>query len=199
MSNNNPAHITLTNCRLSYVHLDKPFAQQEGQEPKYSAVILVPKSDAGNKARIDAAIAAAAQRGLEKFGKAFPANPGSSVHDGDGVRSSSRQPYSDECKGHWVFTASNRSPVTVVDTAMQPIINPSDIYSGIYAHVGVTFFPFAHPQNKGIGAALDNVMKISDGEPLGGSRPTAENDFAGLAQAYNPADAFAALTGGVPD
>ena len=43
MANNNPAHVVLTNVRLSYVHLDKPYAGPTGtQDPKYTATILVP-------------------------------------------------------------------------------------------------------------------------------------------------------------
>lgn len=177
MANNNPAHIVLRNVRLSYTHLDKPYAQQPGQDPKYSCTVLVPKNPATNRQMIDAAIAAAAQRAIEKYGKTFPAAPKVSVHDGDGVRPSDGQPFGDECKGCWVFTASNKSPVTVVDLNLQPILDATQIYSGMYANVGVTFFGYNAPQNKGIGVALDNVQKIADGEPLGGSRASAEDDF----------------------
>lgn len=186
MANTNPAHITLTNVRLSYTHLDKPYAQQPGQEPKYSSTILVPKNPTNNKALMDSAISAATQKAIEKYGKAFPMTPKVSVHDGDGTRPSDGQPFGEECKGHWVFTASNKQPVMVVDTNLQQILDPTQIYSGMYAHVGVTFFGYNAPQNKGIGVALDNVMKIADGEPLGGTRASAEDDFAALAGQASP-------------
>jgi hypothetical protein len=184
MPNTNTAHIVLRNVRLSYTHLDKPYAQQPGQEPKYSATILVPKNPASNKALIDAAIATATQKTIEKYGKAFPMTPKVSVHDGDGTRPSDGQPFGDECKGCWVFTASSKQPVTVVDTNLQQILDPTQIYSGMYANVGVTFFGYSAPQNKGIGVALDNVQKTADGEPLGGTRASAEDDF-GAAPAYS--------------
>lgn len=181
MANTNPAHIVLTNVRLSYVHLDKPYAQQPGQEPKYSSTILVPKNPASNRALMDAAIASATQRAIEKYGKAFPVTPKVSVHDGDGTRPADGQPFGDECKGCWVFTASNKQPVTVVDGNLQPILDATQIYSGMYANVGVTFFGYNAPQNKGIGVALDNVQKTADGESLGGSRASVEDDFTTLA------------------
>ena len=181
MANANPAHIVLHNVRLSYVHLDRPYASQPNQEPKYSATILVPKSPPENRAKIDAAIAAATQRGREKFGQAFPVQPKTSVHDGDGTRPSDGQPFGEECKGCWVFTASNKDQPSIVDGALQPILNPTEIYSGIYANVGITFFPYNAPQNRGVGVALDNVQKIADGEPLGGERPSAEDDFQPIA------------------
>lgn len=191
MSNTNPAHIVLKNVRLSYTHLDKPYAQQPGQEPKYSATILIPKNPASNKALIDTAIAAATQKAIEKYGKAFPATPKVSVHDGDGTRPSDGQPFGDECKGCWVFTASNKSPVTVVDLNLQQILDPTQIYSGMYANVGVTFFGYNAPQNKGIGVALDNVQKTSDGEALGGTRASAEDDFGDGTPVYAPAPSTA--------
>ena len=179
MPNNNPAHVVLRNVRLSYTHLDKPYASQPGQEPKYSATILVPKQPGDNKARMDAAIASAVQKALEKYGKAFPSAPKVSVHDGDGTRPSDGQPFGEECRGCWVFTASSKQPVTVVDLNLQPILDATAIYSGMYANVGVTFFGYNAPQNKGIGVALDNVQKTADGEPLGGQRASVEDDFGG--------------------
>lgn len=183
MANNNPAHIVLNNVRLSYTHLTEPYAQQPEQDPKFSAVILVPKADPNNRAKIDAAIRAATQRGREKFGQAFPAQPKISVHDGDGPRPSDGQPFGEECRGCWVFTASSKQRPNVVDLNLQPILEATEIYSGMYANVGVTFFAYKAPQNKGIGVGLENVQKIADGEPLGGGRAAVEDDFQAAAPA----------------
>lgn len=196
MAINNLAHVVLTNVRLSYTHLDKPYAQNPGQEAKYSCTILVPKQPADNRVKMDAAIAVAIQKAVEKYGKGFPAQPKISVHDGDGTRPSDNQPFGEECHGCWVFTASSKQSVNVVDLNLQPILDGTAIYSGMYANVGVTFFGYNAPQNKGIGVALDNIQKTADGEPLGGQRASAEDDFAGLAAATptvaNPTIPYAA-------
>lgn len=181
MANTNPAHVVLRNVRLSYVHLDQPYSQN-GNDPKYSIVALVPKQPGENRALIDAAIQAATRKARERFGQAFPAQPKISVHDGDGVRPSDGQPFGEECRGCWVFTASSKTRPSIVDRNMQPIIDPTQLYSGIYANIGVTFFGYNAPQNKGIGVALDNVQKVADGEPLGSARASAEDDFAALPQ-----------------
>lgn len=186
MANANPAHVVLTNVRLSYVHLCEPHSQNGG-EAKYSAVVLVPKTAADNRAKIDAAVRAATEKARSKYGAAFPAQPKISVHDGDGVRQSDGQPFGPECRGCWVFTASNKQRPRVVDPNLQDILDGTQIYSGMYANVGVTFFGYNAPQNKGIGVALDNVQKIADGEPLGGSRASVDDDFAGLTPAAQPA------------
>ena len=179
MANNNPAHIVLTNVRLSYAHLDKPYSNNGG-EPKYSATILVPKMDPANKQKIDAAIRAATARMREKKGNSFPATPKTSVHDGVGVRPSDGQPFGDECKGCWVFTASSKTQPDCRDQYKQPLLDGSELYSGVWAHVGVTFFGYDSGSNKGIGVALDTVMKARDGEPLGGMRASADDDFADI-------------------
>jgi len=64
-----------------------------------------------------------------------------------------------------------------VDKMGNPVINQSEIYSGIYGRVNVTFFPYAFGGKKGIGCGLGPVQKLRDGEPLGGSAPTAAQAF----------------------
>lgn len=192
---NNAAHVVLTNVRLSYTHLDKPYAQNPGQEAKYSCTILVPKQPGDNKAKMDTAIYAAIQRAIEKYGKAFPMTPKISVHDGDGPRPSDGQPFGEECRSCWVFTASSKTQIDVRDLNLQKILDPTAIYSGMYANVGVTFFGYNNPQNRGIGVALDNIQKTADGEPLGGQRASAEDDFAGLSAPVAPT---APAAGGYP-
>ena len=57
MYNPKPTEVVLTNVRLSYVHIMKPYANDPSQEPKYSCTILLPKTDVAGRAKIDAAIA----------------------------------------------------------------------------------------------------------------------------------------------
>lgn len=175
MANANPAHIVLRNVRLSYVHLNTPQTQDDGSQ-SYNCTLLIPKSDPRNKQMMDAAVAAATQSALQRI-PGFPANPKNTIKDGDGVRPSDGQPYGAECHGHWVLVAKSSQRPNVVDMNIQPILDQTKIYSGVYANVGVTFFAFNQPTNKGITAALDNVQIIADGEPLGGERASAEDDF----------------------
>ncbi|MBC5689751.1 DUF2815 family protein [Mediterraneibacter sp. NSJ-55] len=173
-------NVTTGEARLSYVHLFKPYAQQPGQEEKFSCTVLVPKSDTATKARIDAAIEAAKQKGISgKWNGVCPPIVPDPVWDGDGARPSDGMPFGTECKGHWVFTASAKAdyPPEVVDANMNPIINQSEIYSGVYAVVNVEFYPYAFGGKKGIGCGLGPVKKVRDGEALAGSAPTAAQAF----------------------
>lgn len=173
-------NVTTGEARLSYAHLFKPYAQQPGAEEKFSCTVLVPKTDTATKARIDAAIDAAKQKGINgKWNGVCPPIVPDPVHDGDGVRPSDGMPFGPECKGHWVFTASAKAdyPPEIVDQNGNPVINQSEIYSGIYAMVNVEFYPYMFGGKKGIGCGLGPVKKIRDGEPLGGSAPTAAQVF----------------------
>lgn len=177
-----PTRVVTDKVRLSYVHLFQAYAHQQGQDPKYSCTVLVPKTDTATKARIDAAVEAAKQEGAaSKWGGQIPPVVPVPVYDGDGVRPSDGQPFGDECKGHWVFTASSKQAPQVVDQAINPIIDQSEVYSGMYARVSVNFFAYNSNGRKGIGCGLNNVQKIADGEPLGG-RTTAAEDFGGAGQ-----------------
>lgn len=176
----NLCNVTTGEARLSYVHLFKPYAPTQGQEEKFSVTVLVPKSDTDTMARINAAIEAAKQRGIsEKWNGQCPPIVPTPVYDGDGVRPSDGMAFGPECKGHWVFTASAKAdyPPEVVDKMRNPIINQSEVYSGMYGRVNVNFFPYAFGGKKGIGCGLGPVQKLRDGEALGGGRVSAAQAF----------------------
>jgi hypothetical protein len=182
MENQNVQDVLTGKVRLSYVHLFTPYANQQGAEPKYSTTILVPKTDIGVKQRIDAAINAAIQEGVStKWNGVRPPVLAIPIYDGDGVRPSDGMPFGEECKGHFVFTASSKLAPEIVDLSMQRILKQTDIYSGIYARVSVRFFPYASNGKMGIGCGLGPVQKIQDGEPLG-SRVSAATAFGQPAQ-----------------
>ena len=42
-----------------------------------------------------------------------------------------------------------------------PIINQSEVYSGMYGRVNVTFYPYVFGGKKGIGCGLGPVQKLS--------------------------------------
>lgn len=190
MYQNDPMKVLTGECRLSYCNLTTPRAAQQGGEPKYSVTLLIPKTDVATKADIDAAIQAAAYEALSKvWNGARPPQLRVPIYDGDGVRPSG-VPFGDECKGHWVMTAStkNKPQVVGIDN-INCELAPSDIYSGMYARVTIRFFGYSNSGNKGIGCGLGNVMKTRDGEALAGSA-SASVDFAGVGAAPAAAPAY---------
>lgn len=175
--------VTTDRARLSFTHLFEPYANNPGQEAKYSVTVLVPKSDIATKQRIDAAITAAKHQGVSKcWNGVMPPVVATAVHDGDGVRPNG-EPFGEECRGHWVFTASSKQAPQVVDLNLNPIINQADVYSGCYARVCVNFFPYNSNGKRGVGIGLNAVQKLEDGEPLGGRVSAAEAFGAPMAAA----------------
>ena len=172
-----PTQVTTNEVRISYEHLLKPYANQPGAEEKFSATLLIPKSDIATKQRIDAAIQAAAQEGMtSKWGGVRPAQLAVPIYDGDGVRPNG-EAFGPECKGHWVMTASSKQRPEIVNLNVEPIIDATEIYSGMYAKININFFAYFNSGKKGIGCGLGPVQKTRDGEPLGG-KSRAEDDFA---------------------
>lgn len=173
--------ITVEGVRLSYCNLFQPkppFNNPQG-DPKFSVTILVPKTNTAAKALIDQAVAQAIEAGVPaKWGGVRPPQPAICVHDGDGPRPSDGSAFGAECRGMWVFTASCKPerPPFVVDGNVQPIIDPTQVYSGIWANVSVTFFPYNAAGKKGVGCGLNGVQKVRDDEPLG-STVTAQDAF----------------------
>ncbi len=157
--------------RLSYAHLFKPQAIDEGQEPKYSVCLLIPKSDKKTLKKIKNAIEAAKQAGAPKWGGKIPANLKMPLRDGDEERSD--QP---EYAGHYFINANSKLKPGVVDRDLNEILDSTEVYSGCYARASINFFGYNTAGNRGIGCGLNNIQKVADGDYLGG-RSRAEDDF----------------------
>ena len=182
--------ITINDVRFSYCSLfqPKPPLNDPTGEPKYSVTILIPKTNTAAKTAIDQAIAQAIEAGVaSKWNGIRPPVPAVPIHDGDGVRPSDGSPYGAECKGCWVMTASSKNPPFVVDGQVQNIIDPTQVYSGMWGNVSVNFFAYNSAGKKGIGCGLNGVQKVRDGESLVDSRITAQEAFQPVAQPAAPA------------
>ncbi|TLN00387.1 DUF2815 family protein [bacterium] len=157
--------------RLSYAHLFKPVAIQEGQEPKYSVCLLIPKTDVETLRKIKAAVDAAKQLGLSLWGGKLPPTLKFPLRDGDVER-----PDQPEYAGMYFLNASSKQAPGVVDKQLNPVIDSTEVYSGCYGRASINFFPFNTAGNKGVAAGLNNIQKLEDGDYLGG-RSRAEDDF----------------------
>lgn len=162
-------------ARLSFLNVFQPRAAAEGQDPKYSCCILIPKSDKKTVAAIKAACEAARVNSASIFGGKVPDKLKLPIHDGDGEMPNGGE-YGPECKGHYVMNASSKSKPGIVDRNVQPILDSTELYSGCYGRVDVNFYAYNVNGNRGIACGLNNIQKVKDGEPLGG-RARAEDVF----------------------
>lgn len=168
--------ITGVNTRWSYVNAWEP-KSINGGAPKYSVSLIIPKSDTKTIEKIQAAIQAAYEEGQGKLkgnGKSVPALSvlKTPLRDGDAERPDD-EAYADS---YFVNANSGTAP-GIVDADRNPIIDRSEIYSGVYGRASINFYAFNSNGNKGIACGLNNLQKIRDGEPLGG-KSRAEDDFA---------------------
>jgi len=148
-----------------------------GGTPKYSVSLIIPKNDVTTYNKIQAAIRAAYEEGQGKLrgaGKTVPALEDIKLPLRDGDKKGD-----DAYKGCWYINANSTTKPGVVDADRQPIIETSELYSGIVGRASITLYAFNTNGNKGIAAGLNNLQKLADGTPLGG-HSRAEDDFADL-------------------
>ena len=169
---NNSTKVVTGVVRLSYANVWEP-ASINGSKPKYSVSLIIPKSDAKTIADINAAIANAIEAGAAKFGGKVPNKAALKLPLRDGDLEREDEAY----KGSYFVNANSTTAPQIVDRAVQPILDRSEVYSGCYARVSINFYAFNTNGNKGIACGLGNIQKVRDGEPLGG-KTSAADDFA---------------------
>ena len=157
-------------CRFSYLHCWEPDSVNGG-DPKYSVSAIVDKKDTKTVNAIKAAIEQAKKDSISKWGGKIPANLKLPLRDGDIDR-----PDDEAYAGCYFFNANSRQAPQVVDAKVQPILDQSEVYSGCYGKISVTFYGYNSNGNRGIAAGLGNIQKLRDGESLGG-RTSAADDF----------------------
>ena len=173
---NNPTKvITGPNTRWSYANVWQP-KSINGGAPKYSVSLIIPKSDTVTVEKVKAAIQAAYEEGESKLkgnGKTVPALSviKTPLRDGDTER-----PDDPAYANAYFINANSATAPGIVDADRQPIIDTSEVYSGVYGRASINFYAFNSSGNKGIACGLNNLQKIRDGEPLGG-KSRAEDDF----------------------
>ena len=167
--------ITGVNTRWSYANVWDA-KSINGGAPKFSVSLIIPKSDTATVNKIKAAIQAAYEEGESKLkgnGKFVPALDIIKIplRDGDKER-----PGDDAYKGCYFINANSATAPGIVDADRNPIMDRSEVYSGVYGRASINLYAFNSNGNRGIACGLNNLQKIRDGEPLGG-KPRAEDDF----------------------
>lgn len=167
---NSKTHITTGVVRISYPHVYEPYGM-EGQDPKYSASLIIPKSDTKTIEKIEQAVDAAIEEGASKFGKKvtkkslkLPLRDGDLEKDDEAYANS-----------YFLNAKSNTKP-QIVNKNVDLILDEDAIYAGCYVRVSLNFYAFSVNGNKGVAVGLGNIQKVKDGPSLGG-RTKASDDF----------------------
>lgn len=151
-------------CRGSYVNVFNPRLNELSGKEEYSMTLLIPKSDKGTLADLEAAAEAAKEK---RWGAKVPKGVLSPIHDGDGDKPNGGS-YGPECSDHWVVNVkSNRQP-KVVDKNVRPVLDPFDFESGDYCRASLNAYAYDN-KRKGFSFGLNNVQVIRKGDALGSS------------------------------
>ena len=170
--------ITGPDTRWSYANVWEAKAINGGA-PKFSLSLIIPKSDTATVEAIENATEAAYHIGSAKLkgnSRTVPALSAikTPLRDGDIER-----PDDPAYANSYFINANSTTAPGIVDADRQPIIDRSEVYSGVYGRASINLYAFNSNGNRGIACGLNNLQKIRDGEPLGG-RTRAEDDFADL-------------------
>ena len=180
MNNLNTKVIT-GKVRFSYANVWEP-KSVNGSNPKYSISLLIPKSDAKTLDSVRQAIESAKKIGVNVLGGKIPTNLKTPLRDGDLER-----PDDEVYMGCYFINANSVNKPGILDKFKNPITTPDDFYSGCYGYASINFYAFNTNGNKGIACGLNNLMKIEDGEALGG-KVSAEIDFESVEAEKNDAE-----------
>lgn len=172
--------VTGINTRLSYANIWEPKSINGGKE-KYSVSLIIPKSDTKTVTAIEKAIDAAIEEGIGKFGSKKPNKAALKLPLRDGDLEKDDVNYKDV----YFINANSITAPQIVDKQVQPILDQTEVYSGCYARVSISFYAFNTNGNRGVACGLGNIQKIRDGEPLGG-HSSASDDFTAIGEQSEP-------------
>ena len=157
--------------RYSYANVWEPVG--DGEDKKYSVSLIIPKEDKLTIANIKKAMQNAYDEGLQTTFQGKKVNNIFAIlHDGDEERADVPA-----YQNSYYINASSKTKPGVVDKYLKAIEDSTEVYSGCYGLASLNFYPYNTNGNKGIACGLNNLMKLEDGENLGG-RARAEDDFA---------------------
>lgn len=157
--------LTIGKVRLSYLHVFEPYATKEGDDKRYSASILIPKSDKTLVSKIKQAIEDVKkdQTSLSKWGGKIPSNLKTPLRDGDVER-----PDEEAYTKHFFMGANSVKKPGLVDLSRAPIVSQDELQSGDYGYVNISIYAFNFNGTKGIACGLNHIMKTETGERLAG-------------------------------
>lgn len=188
------ANILTGPVRLAFVDLLKPGkAMDAGKEGKFGTQILFPP-------RADMTLFM--QEHHKVASAMFPEYFDQATQQFHGLHS----PFRDQAEklrfggytpGCVFMTCTSKFKPPVVDARMNPIVDESKIYAGVWAILSVNAYGYGKnpPQpKKGVAFGIQSVMIIADDEKFGGGAPDAKSQFGGV-NITPPASAPSAMFG----
>ena len=165
---------------ISFPTLFTPKVAKGATDPKFGVSVLLPPTDpqvATLQAEVDAAKANGFPSGYTGQDECF--GPYDTKYAG-------KDYYDPRFSGWFVFSCSAKADdrPAVVDPVHTPIIDPSQVFSGMVAYVNAGISAYTKGKG-GVGGWLNGVMVTAEEPPMGrlDNKPSVEQMFAGVAGA----------------
>jgi hypothetical protein len=155
-------NIITNRVRIAYCYFDKP-TKIEGtsdENLRYQTTLIIPKEDKqliGAIEKILENIVESEKNGLFK-GTGEIKSP---LRDGD------EKAGNEAFKNCYFLNAKSKSPIKLFNTYREEI-KAEEVFAGCYVVAHISFFPYKQI-NKGIGVGITSLVKIANGERLGGT------------------------------
>lgn len=126
-------------CRLSFPHLFEPYGM-DGQEPKYSCMLLIPKDDEETVNLLKQVAEEVVNSSRETLGKNYKLKE-DFLRDGDKeIANGGRPADRTEYIGHYFINCSSRYQPIVVDASREKIEDPEQVYAGCYVKADIKVY-----------------------------------------------------------
>lgn len=162
-------------ARLGFPVLFRPQAFQEGQQPKYSATLILSKQDPQVKQIMQAMWEVAQERWgqqAQQIWQVLTAQQRLALRDG--AEKADKDGFDDSVV---FFNASNTKRPGVYDRDRTPLTEQDPKpYAGCYVNAVVEFWAQDNQYGRRINASLRGVQFVQDGEAFGGGAGPAEAD-----------------------
>lgn len=159
------------NGTLAFPTFFAPRATQEGNEPRYSGVLIFDAKAQASKLyqELQDAVLEAAQ---EKFGKKMPANLRMPFRKGE-----EKPDYQGFDPGTVFIQAWSKNKPGLIDAAKQEIFDKDEIWAGQLARFYVRPFGYENSGNKGVSMLLEHVQIVKQDRPRIDGRKAATEVF----------------------
>lgn len=182
--------VTTGEVRTSYFSALQARKNEMSGKDEFSTQILIPKTDT---ATLSAMKAAAKEALAAKFGDKIPKNVRNPLRDGDTETKTDGSPLGREYQGHYFCNVKSTSKPGAIDTHGNDLIGSDDIVSGDFVRVSLNAYAYSQAGNNGVSFGLNNILLVKKGQPLGGAKPSAADDFGISRGAAAPAAAVEAF------
>lgn len=166
--------------RVSFESVWRPSSMEGNATKKYSVTLLIPKkpTDPTQRALLKKMHDACQELCRKEFGCELGGKVRGKIVKSPFRCGSEKEHLSGHDASIYFIRFSGKMKPQVVDAAKRPIEEDSGVfYNGCWAHVSYSVFKYDKSGNVGIGLGLNNIQKVADGDPFGGSSSNAEDDF----------------------